>query len=75
MAKLKALPTAKRKEGNTKSVGVKPFQSACLSGQKTAAQLPGVLTMIMKQTVSPRNTSKAMKREEDMFNSEFIMLI
>src|SRR5438046_2563388 len=38
--KLMALPTAKRKEGNTRSVGVKPCQPACSSGAKDRAPLP-----------------------------------
>src|SRR5688500_4754543 len=61
--KLIALPTAKRNEGNTRSVGVNPCQSACSNGSKGVAPLPGLFTIIMKQTVSPRNTSSARKRE------------
>src|ERR1035437_174333 len=39
--KLKALPTAKRKEGNTRSVGVKPFHLACNKGENVTPPLPG----------------------------------
>src|ERR1700744_62066 len=60
MVKLMALPTAKRKEGNTRSVGVNPFHLAWLSGQK--ASPPGLLTMIIKQIVIPRNTSRDKNR-------------
>ena len=56
IVKLIALPTANKKDGKTRSVGVKPFQAAWFSGQK-APLLPGVLTMIMKQIVIPRKTS------------------
>jgi hypothetical protein len=41
---------------------VKPCHAACSNGAKGVAPLPGVLTMIMKHTVMPRNTSKARKR-------------
>lgn len=64
--KLIALPTAKRKDGNTRSVGVKPCQLACRSGEKGVAPSPGVLTIIMKQTVNPRKTSSARKRDADL---------
>jgi len=56
MVKLMALPTANRKEGNTRSVGVNPFHLAWLSGQN--ASPPGLFTIIMKQIVIPRNTSR-----------------
>src|SRR6476620_8147931 len=62
--KLMALPTANKKEGKTRSVGVKPCQPACSSGAKGAAPLPGVFTMIMKQIVMPRKTSSERKRGE-----------
>ena len=62
ITKLRALPTAKRKDGNTRSVGVKPCQLACKSGEKVFEPSPGVFTMIMKQMVIPRNTSRAVKR-------------
>jgi hypothetical protein len=52
-----ALPTANKKEGNTKSVGVNPFHSACKNGANVAAPSPGVFTMIIKQIVIPLNTS------------------
>ena len=59
ITKLMALPTAKRKEGKTRSVGVNPCQFACKSGEKVVAPFPGVFTMIMKQIVRPRKTSSA----------------
>src|SRR4051812_12144329 len=57
IAKLMALPTANKNEGNTRSVGVKPNQAACWSGAKGVAPLPGVFTIIIKQIVIPRKTS------------------
>jgi hypothetical protein len=57
VVKLMALPTANRKDGNTRSVGVKPNQAACSSGANGCAPLPGVFTMIIKQMVIPRKTS------------------
>src|SRR6187549_1076022 len=62
IVKLMALPTAKRKEGKTRSVGVNPFQFACNKGEKVVAELPGVFTMIIRQTVNPRKTSRARNR-------------
>ena len=56
----KAFPTAKRKEGKTKSVGVKPCQLACSNGPKVKLQSPEVFTIIIKQIVNPRKTSKAL---------------
>ena len=61
MPKLNALPTANRKDGNTRSVGVNPCQAECSSWEKLGSP-PGVLTMIMKQTVMPRKTSRASER-------------
>jgi hypothetical protein len=55
--KLSELPTANKKDGNTKSVGVNPCQLACLKGAKVCNASPGVLTMIIKQIVIPRKTS------------------
>ena len=55
--KLSAFPTANKKDGNTKSVGVNPCQLACLKGAKVCNASPGVLTMIIKQIVIPRKTS------------------
>src|SRR5690606_34909747 len=49
-----ALPTAKRKEGKTRSVGVKPCHGACANGAYRWLQLPGELTIIMKHIVIPR---------------------
>ena len=56
--KLSELPTANKKEGKTKSVGVNPCQLACLKGAKVCNASPGVLTMIIKQIVIPLKTSK-----------------
>ena len=55
--KLSALPTANKKEGNTRSVGVKPNQSAWVKGAQCAAPEPGELTIIIKQMVIPRKMS------------------
>lgn len=57
-----AFPTANKKEGNTKSVGVNPCQFACSKGEKVVAPFPGVFTIIIKQIVIPLNTSRAVKR-------------
>jgi hypothetical protein len=57
-----ALPTANIKDGNTRSVGVKPFQWAWCSGAKVVASLPGMFTIIIKQIVIPLKTSSAVKR-------------
>jgi len=57
-----AFPTANKNDGNTRSVGVKPCQAAWFSMAKGSAPLPGVFTIIMKQTVIPRNTSSDKKR-------------
>lgn len=54
----KALPTANKKKGKTRSVGVQPCQGACSSGAYKFDQLPGLLTNIIKATVAPRNTSR-----------------
>src|ERR1700759_3228953 len=61
MAKLIAFPTAKRNEGNTRSVGVNPCQCACSRGEYVNL-LPDVFTMIIKQIVIPLNTSRARNR-------------
>jgi hypothetical protein len=61
ITKLMALPTANIKEGNTRSVGVKPFQDACSRIEKVG-EPPGVFTIIIKQMVIPLNTSRAVKR-------------
>ena len=53
-----ALPTANKKKGNTKSVGVHPCQLACPNGLKILAQEPGLFTKIIRATVAPLNTSK-----------------
>ena len=58
VTKLIAFPTAKRKEGNTRSVGVNPFQLACSSGEYVNL-LPDVFTIIIKQIVIPLKTSRA----------------
>src|SRR6185437_3990822 len=71
--KLMALPTANKKEGKTRSVGVKPNQTACSRGGNAVAPLPGVFTMIIKQIVIPRNTSSERNRFGfwSMFNKRF----
>jgi hypothetical protein len=55
--KLSELPTANKKDGNTKSVGVNPCQLACLKGAKVCNPSPGELTIIIKHIVIPRKTS------------------
>ena len=57
--KLSELPIANKKDGKTKSVGVKPCQLACIKGAKVCAPAPGVLKMIIKQMVIPLKTSRA----------------
>ena len=57
ITKLMALPTANKKDGNTKSVGVNPCQAACCKGAKVGSP-PGVFTIIIKQMVIPLNTSR-----------------
>src|SRR5690606_3051800 len=52
-----ALPTANKKNGNTKSVGVHPCQGACFNGANIVPQVPGLFTKIISATVAPRNTS------------------
>ena len=64
IAKLIALPTANRKEGKTRSVGVNPCQAECCNWEKERVSLPGVLTMIIKQTVIPLKMSSASDRED-----------
>src|SRR5690606_4432812 len=58
ITKAMALPTANRKNGYTRSVGVRPCQAACSRGAKICDQLPGLLTRIIRQTAAPLNTSK-----------------
>ena len=58
--KANAFPTANRKEGKTKSVGVNPCQLACSNGPKVKLQSPEVFTIIIKQMVIPRKTSSAL---------------
>ena len=54
-------PIINIKKGNTRSVGVSPFQAACRKGANTFHE-PGLFTRIIPATVSPRNTSRASKR-------------
>ena len=54
-----ALPTANKKNGKTKSVGVHPCQLACANGLKICPQEPGLFTRIIKATVAPLKTSNA----------------
>jgi hypothetical protein len=60
--KLNEFPTANKKEGKTKSVGVNPCQLACKKGAKVSEGSPGVFTMIIKQMVIPLKTSKDKNR-------------
>lgn len=60
--KANALPTANRKDGNTRSVAVNPCHDACNRNGYTSSHEPGEFTIIMKQTVMPRNTSSDIKR-------------
>ena len=46
-----------KKNGNIKSVGVKPYHVACSSGEYTALQVPGVFTKIIDATVKPLKKS------------------
>src|SRR5690606_7399465 len=58
MTNAMAFPTAKRKKGKTRSVGVQPCQGACFKGENICDHVPGLLTNIIKATVAPRKTSK-----------------
>jgi len=60
--KLMAFPTANKKEGKTRSVGVNPCQRACSRGANASAPLPPVFTIIIKQMVIPLKTSSDKKR-------------
>ena len=62
ITKASALPTANRKNGNTRSVAVQPCHGAWASGGYIADQVPGLLTRIISATVAPRNTSSERKR-------------
>src|SRR5829696_4736686 len=57
-----ATPTMKRKNGNTRSVGVQPSHLECSSGGKTLSQSPGLLTTTIVAIVRPRNTSSQAAR-------------
>src|SRR5436190_20661304 len=59
------------KVGNTRSVGVNPNQCACNSGGYEVSPLPGVFTMIMKQIVIPRSTSRARNRWGELITSYY----
>ena len=59
MVKAMAFPTANKKNGNTRSVGVQPCHPAWSKGGYMYFQLPGLFTSIIKATVAPLNTSKA----------------
>lgn len=54
------VPITNRNVGKTRSVGVQPFQSECLSGQY--AYLPPLFTRIMNAIVIPRRTSSETNR-------------
>src|SRR6476646_8322262 len=53
-----ATPTMKTKKGNTRSVGVQPFQWACSRGQYEDEPSPGLFTRIIAAIVIPRNRSR-----------------
>ena len=59
-----ATPTMNRNAGNTRSVGVHPFHSACRNGPYTALHVPGLFTMIIEAMVIPRNTSSDISLSE-----------
>ena len=59
ITKAMALPTANKKKGKTKSVGVHPCQLACAKGLNICPQEPGLFTRIIKATVAPLKTSNA----------------
>ncbi len=66
-------PTITRKNGNTRSVGVQPFHSACSSGAYTWLQVPGLLTSSMAATVMPRSASTDAKRVGVWLDGELLM--
>jgi hypothetical protein len=57
-----ATPTMKTKKGNTRSVGVQPFQCACSRGQYEDGPSPGLFTRIIAAIVIPRNKSSDINR-------------
>src|ERR1700722_14549927 len=61
MEKTRDAPTTKRNVGKTRSVAVKPFQSAWRIWVH-APSPPGLFTMIMKAMVRPRRTSSDSRR-------------
>src|SRR5215831_7287584 len=67
ITKLIAVPTTNKNDGNTRSVGVHPFQSEWFNGAKALLKSPGVFTMIIKHTVIPLKTSRAINREVACF--------
>src|SRR5829696_5203922 len=58
ITKAKAFPTANKKNGKTRSVGVQPCHGAWARGAYKFDQLPGLFTSIIKATVAPRKTSR-----------------
>ena len=56
------IPTSNRKNGNTRSANVQPFQALCLNGANTCVGSPGSLTNNMPAIVKPRSASMEMTR-------------
>ena len=57
-----AQPIQNTKKGYTRSVGVQPSHPACLNGGKIMPHEPGLFTIHMKATVTPRSTSSEIYR-------------
>jgi hypothetical protein len=56
------IPMMNMKNGNTRSVGVKPFHSACRKGAYTKLHDPGLFTKIIPDMVIPRKMSSESSR-------------
>ena len=70
MLKLIAFPTTNKKVGNTRSVNVNPFQTACFKMPKLVSPFPGEFTMIIKATSMPLKTSN----ERYLFFNVFMLV-
>ncbi len=69
-------PMINIKNGNTRSVGVKPCHDACLNGAYIELHDPGLFTMIMPAIVMPRKMSSESRRLLDCFiEIVFILLL
>ena len=55
-------PTIQTNDGNTTSVIVQPFQSACRSGPYASLKPPAVLTRIIRAIIGLRNASSETRR-------------